>query len=62
MKTELLTLLALLSASTTQATELIGHVQGLNKQSVVAEVPGVVEMSDLEVGDIVAQDQQLAHI
>ncbi|KAB0301507.1 efflux RND transporter periplasmic adaptor subunit [Vibrio fortis] len=62
MKTELLTLLALLSASTTQATELIGHVQGLNKQSVVAEVPGVVEMSNLEVGDIVTQNQQLAHI
>ncbi|MDK9738827.1 efflux RND transporter periplasmic adaptor subunit [Vibrio sp. D404a] len=62
MKTELMTLLVLMSAATTQATELIGHVQGLNKQSVVAEVPGVVEMSDLEVGDTVSQNQQLAHI
>lgn len=62
MKTPLIMAIALCCAATTQATELIGHVQGLNKQSVVAEVPGVVEMSDLEVGDTVSKNQQLAQI
>ena len=67
MKTKIIALAALLGVSTTQvsiaqATELIGHVQGLNKHSVVAEVPGVVEMNNLEVGDAVNQQQILAQI
>ena len=67
MKTQIIVLAALLGVSTTQvsitqATELIGHVQGLNKHSVVAEVPGVVEMNNLEVGDAVNQQQVLAQI
>ncbi len=67
MKTKIIVLAALLGVSTTQvsitqATELIGHVQGLNKHSVVAEVPGVVEMNNLEVGDAVNQQQVLAQI
>ncbi|MFA0057337.1 efflux RND transporter periplasmic adaptor subunit [Vibrio splendidus] len=67
MKTKIIVLAALLGVSTTQAsitqaTELIGHVQGLNKHSVVAEVPGVVEMNNLEVGDAVNQKQVLAQI
>lgn len=67
MNTKIIALAALLGASITQisitqATELIGHVQGLNKHSVVAEVPGVVEMNNLEVGDAVNQQQILALI
>ncbi|CDT50234.1 efflux RND transporter periplasmic adaptor subunit [Vibrio coralliirubri] len=67
MKTKIIALAALLGvfttqASTAQATELIGHVQGLNKHSIVAEVPGVVEMNNLEVGDAVNQRQLLAQI
>ena len=67
MKTKIIALAALLGVSTTQvsiaqATELIGHVQGLNKHSVVAEVPGVVEMNNLEVGDAVNRQQILAQI
>ncbi|MGR3961521.1 efflux RND transporter periplasmic adaptor subunit [Vibrio lentus] len=67
MKTKIIALAALLCVSTTQvslaqAIELIGHVQGLNKHSVVAEVPGVVEMNNLEVGDAVNQQQVLAQI
>ncbi|MEZ8605961.1 efflux RND transporter periplasmic adaptor subunit [Vibrio sp. 10N.239.311.G01] len=67
MKTKIIALAALLGVSTTQvplaqATELIGHVQGLNRHSVVAEVPGVVEMNNLEVGDAVNQEQILAQI
>ena len=51
MKTKIIALAALLGVSTTQvplaqATELIGHVQGLNRHSVVAEVPGVVARCD----------------
>ena len=65
MKTKIIALAVLLGVSTTQvplaqATELIGHVQGLNRHSVVAEVPGVVEMNNLEVGDAVNQQQILA--
>ncbi|CDT31322.1 efflux RND transporter periplasmic adaptor subunit [Vibrio coralliirubri] len=67
MKTKIIALAALLGVFTTQvsaaqATELIGHVQGLNKHSIVAEVPGVVEMNNLEVGDAVNQQQLLAQI
>ena len=67
MKTKIIVLAALLGVSTTQvsitqATELIGHVQGLNKHSVVAEVPAVVQMNNLEVGGGVNQQQVLAHI
>ncbi|CAK1710704.1 efflux RND transporter periplasmic adaptor subunit [Vibrio crassostreae] len=67
MNTKIIALAALLGVSTAQislaqATELIGHVQGLNKHSVVAEVPGVVEMNNLEVGDAVNQQQILAQI
>ncbi|PMG37087.1 efflux transporter periplasmic adaptor subunit [Vibrio splendidus] len=62
MNTKVIALATLLGVSTTQATELIGHVQGLNKHSVVAEVPGVVEMNNLEVGDAVNQQQILAQI
>ncbi|CAK3136184.1 Efflux transporter periplasmic adaptor subunit [Vibrio crassostreae] len=67
MNTKIIALAALLGVSTAQislaqATELIGHVQGLNKHSVVAEVPGVVEMNNLEVGDAVNQQQVLAQI
>lgn len=67
MNIKIIALAALLGVSTAQislaqATELIGHVQGLNKHSVVAEVPGVVEMNDLEVGDAVNQQQILAQI
>lgn len=67
MNTKIIALAALLGVSInqisiSQATELIGHVQGLNKHSVVAEVPGVVEMNNLEVGDAVNQQQILAQI
>lgn len=62
MKTTMIALIGLVFACTIQAADLIGYVQGLNKQSVVAQVNGVVEVANLEVGDRVTQHQMLVQI
>ncbi|OLQ93734.1 efflux transporter periplasmic adaptor subunit [Vibrio ponticus] len=62
MNKTIIALASLLTVTTAQATDLIGHVQGLNRHSVVAQVSGVVEIANLEVGDQVQQDQVLAQI
>lgn len=58
----LLAVAGFLTALPSGATELIGQVQSKNKQSIVAEVDGVVESAQLEPGDSIRKHQVLARI
>jgi len=57
-----LSLATMLIAAPALAVELIGQVESKNRQSVVAEVNGVVESANFEPGDKVDQNALLANI
>ena len=62
MKRLIIPLLLTLGTPHANAIELIGQVSGLNKQSVVAEVNGVIDSAQHQIGHYVEMNQMLATI
>ncbi|WP_339386467.1 efflux RND transporter periplasmic adaptor subunit [Vibrio caribbeanicus] len=62
MKRLIIPLLLTFGTPYANAIELIGQVSGLNKQSVVAEVNGVIDSAQHQIGHYVEMNQMLATI
>ncbi|MEI8639660.1 efflux RND transporter periplasmic adaptor subunit [Vibrio coralliilyticus] len=62
IKLSILAIAGILITGPALAIELIGQVQSKHRQSIVAEVDGVVESALLELGDLISKNQVLARI
>ncbi|ERB65767.1 efflux RND transporter periplasmic adaptor subunit [Vibrio coralliilyticus OCN008] len=62
IKLSILAIAGILITGPALAIELIGQVQSKHRQSIVAEVDGVVESALLEPGDLIGKNQVLARI